>query len=268
MLVLTETDIFQKVPIEKVELDRSYFLIELADKHKGLRKLVGHHKPAARKNFAPNEDERFRIERARYARLEDQFRVQCSNMIRSYLSGHISQRQLVKNFSSQLSQFQVSMYLQGKRTSGIMSVALSNEERSWLHGQHSLEMKYFHGFMRDVANGSGKMDYQKRMDLYGVGGYSLYLRGVIAATPDLANALWTWNLNARAEHCQECVRRHWYSRSVKGVSTKYLLKNWGLPGERTPCGNMCRCGCSTIGDDHTLTRTRPTSFTHLKQLFG
>jgi hypothetical protein len=266
MLVLTQNDIIGDGDLLDLEEQIQFNTIDLAVAPRGLAKKGGRHFQPRPTTRASTEQQRIRVERARYAQIEDSFRIHVNNAIIGLRSGNIEPQAFLKQFSSDLRKFQNRMYIQGKRTSGDISNSLSEEERRWLHGQHSSEMKYMHNFMRTMQVNGGRMRYDQRADLYALGGYSIYLRGVISGIPGVINLRWLWTLNLRAEHCPDCVNRHYHSRALHGVPTDVLIKDWGMPGERTQCLSRCRCSIQPIGLRIPTERTRPTSFRHVTEL--
>lgn len=213
-----------------------------------------------------NPQQILRIERARYAKLETDFRMDLQRMAPQLLSGELSERQFIKRFGAKLYDFQVYMYMQGRRTAGNKSNRINKTEARWLHGQHSQEMKWLHGFTRRIRTGTGKMDPLINMDLYGLGGYSIYLRGVIAGTPDSMNQRWGWKVNPRSEHCPDCLRLEELSARIGGFTTYMILHKTGVPGEKVQCLHRCTCHLELIGGHIPLVRTRPTSFKYIRTI--
>jgi hypothetical protein len=199
----------------------------------------------------------YRVERARYANLESGFRDRVFRKFAATANDPKSIIEYTRWFSEQLYRYQVKMYVVGRRTMGDFSNSLSEEERKMLHGAHSRQMRFFHSFMRDVLTGGGRMDYQERMDMYALSGYSLYLRGAVSVVPDLK---FYWVVNDEVENCLDCLARQQLSRLHGGFSVADL-ERIGYPGEgKTVCLTRCRCHLEPIGGARSLPRTRSTGF--------
>jgi hypothetical protein len=154
------------------------------------------------------------------------------------------------------------MYILGRRAVGNLSSTLSKEEQAYLHGQHSIDMRFLHNFVRDVVDGKGKMRYDLRADLYGLGGYSIYLFGAVNSVVD---GRWEWEINLGKESCPDCIE-NWKASMKEGGFTTQRLKEVGLPGTKR-CLHRCRCGLSLIGGPR-LARTRSTRIDHIKDQIG
>lgn len=223
-------------------------LVELAE---GLRKRGGF-KPRYRKPESVNRA----VERARYANLETGMRGRLERMFAEFektddLVG------FAKQFSTELYRYQVRMYVTGRRTAGDYSNSLSEEELRMLHGAHSVQMRFFHKFLRDVRDGGGRMDYRQRLDMYALSGYAVYLRGAIKAS---GATRFFWRVNADAENCEDCLRREKLSEDLGGFSIEDL-EEIGYPGEgNTRCLTRCRCHLEPVDRKLRLNRTRPTAY--------
>lgn len=209
----------------------------------------------------PNQDQRFMVDRARYARSEDEFRVSCQQLLDRFQNQEFSPRQFRLKFSKEIGDFYDRMYLLGKTSVG-GSIELTLEEKRWLHGQHSLDMRYFNNFLRDMSKGAGKMSYSHRMDLYALGGSSMYFRGAVYSSRTTDR--WFWMLSP-AEHCRDCLRNAQKSEMSGGFTRKQLLGKVGVPGQYVICHHRCRCGLQ-LRKGVSLSRIRPTSFKHVQRI--
>lgn len=243
------------------------FEIETVELAEGLRKVGGgayHPKPKVARTQDVHQV--LRVERARWANQEDSFRKQVQRLLADFENEKITDGELIKTFSRHLYRFQVTAFMLGKRTAGNFSNSLSEAEKRHLHGQHSSEMKFFHSFVKTMKTKGGKMRYDHRADLYALGGYSVYLRGVLSGLPDVENIRWGWKVNSEKENCTGCLFRQSESERLEGFTTKDLLGKVGLPSEKTPCGHRCGCEIFPHGFSLPTRRTRPTSFKHVLEL--
>lgn len=202
-----------------------------------------------------------RTERARYANMETSFRRRCQAMLAKYEAADIEKGVFVETFSRDLYRFQVQMYLSGRRMAGRWDSSLGEAEAKMLHGQHAREMKYFHNFVRDMDAGAGRMPYAQRMDLYALGGYSVYLRGAVENFPDAALIKWEWIITPEAESCDTCVRNAKMSKEQGGFTLGQIQNDLGFPGEKTICLSRCRCHLKPKRGKLRTARTRPTGYT-------
>lgn len=233
---------------------------------KGLRSTVGGANAPRHKAVAHYDPSRvFAGERARYASAENQFRTHCQNLMKSHLDGDLSMTSFYKTFSADLYRFQVEMYLLGRRAIKRTDHSLSEQEQRMLHGQHSLEMRYFNGFITDFVANRGKMPYAQRLDLYALGGYRLYLRGALNNTPFADRMRFPWKVNRLAEHCEDCIWKEEESQRRGGFTLEELDNEIGWPGERCKCGRRCRCHLEFPGGIKQLPRTRPTAYKAIKR---
>ena len=207
-------------------------------------------------------DKIIRAERARSANLETGMRRRCQALLARYEAGRIERKDFIQTFSTELYRFQVQMYVSGRRSAGRFDNVLGKDEIAMLHGQHSREMKFFHNFVRDIDAGKGRMKYAHRMDLYALGGYSVYMRGAVLNFPNAEQMRWEWDYTPEAEHCDTCIRNHEDSKVQGGFTLKEILEVRGFPGERTICGNRCRCAIRPKRGRLRTKRTRPTGYTN------
>lgn len=220
----------------------------------------GRHLPRYKAGEA-GTSQQFRVERARYARTEDGFRRWAQGHLHALYNGDVGVTQFYKEFSEELYRYHVRMYVLGRRAAGLYGNTLDESERRMLHGLHAQEMKFFSGFMRDYVSGGGKMPLNQRIDLYALGGYEVYLRGVVKAS---GFAKFTWHVNPDAEHCEDCIYREKVSRESGGFTIADLDGWVGYPGQKTKCRHRCRCHLKPVltpGQRQVrIPRTRPTSY--------
>lgn len=206
-----------------------------------------------------------RVERARYARLEDGFRVWVQRHYKRFTDGDIGVAEFYTGMKNELYQFHLRMYVLGRRAVGRTDHKLDESELKMLHGVHSSEMRYFNGFLRDYLTGGGKMPFHHRLDLYALGGYSTYLRGAIMALPGAYLTKWKWIVNHEAEHCPTCIKNEEESNEQGGFTLKEIIEERGFPGEKTICMNRCRCHLEPEDASVLLPRTRPVSYRHVEK---
>ena len=217
--------------------------------------------PLVRHDRRHSTGTKIRVSRQKYAQAEDSFRLRVQNQLQSFLSKDLTEKQFEAIFEKELREFHLKMYSLGKHAIGKASKSISVEEKRWLHGQHSLDMRHMHKFIRDMRQGKGRMKYDHRMDLYALGGTSIYFRAAVYASDP--GSRWSWDLSD-AEHCLDCVNRNKKSEDIGGFTREQILGKVGTPGQYTRCMHRCRCGLSLLGD--SLVRLRPTSFTHVQKM--
>lgn len=220
--------------------------------HRGGKHLPRYRKPV------DNEAQKFRVERARYARTEDGFRRWAQEHLRALYDGTVAVTTFYREFSEELYRYHVRMYVLGRRAAGWHHNTLDESEQRMLHGLHSQEMKYFSAFMRDYVTGGGKMPLNQRIDLYALGGYESYVRGAVKAS---GHDRWGWAVNPEAEHCDDCLEREKKSKEQGGFTVAELDGWVGYPGQKTQCMHRCRCHLYRIGaKKYQIPRTRPTAY--------
>lgn len=206
----------------------------------------------------------YRVERSRLAAYEDAFRKDIQRLWTRVQTREITLAQMSKIFSNDLYVFQTKMYQLGKRTLGDFRNVLTLDDLRVLHGQHAHEMRWFKGMVKQIRAHETVMPIPHRMDLYALGGYSVYLRGAMSVLPD--DIRWGWRVNPEKEHCNGCLWRQEESRRTNGFSVNDLFGEIGLPTEKTPCRHRCGCEIYPIGIDVRLNRTRPTAFSYVAGL--
>lgn len=232
----------------------------------GLRKNP--HRPSLGRNKTDVPLQNVRIERARYAKVEDAFRGYLQRLMRGYIGGKVDRETLLREFSTNLHKFQSVAYNQGRRTAGDVSDKLTDADMKYLHGQHSLEMRYFHKFVRQIDAGKGRMPYKIRMDLYGLSGWTLYVRGFVRSLDGGRGMRFHWIRNILAESCPDCVKREAISKEIGGFTVAQLEGRIGYPGQYTRCGSRCQCRLEPAMLGFPLRRTRPVTFKHAEKLDG
>lgn len=218
----------------------------------GVRELTHFHPDWAQSPVNPTQQ--LRIDRARYAKLEDSFRLRLQRAWRRAQSGELSVKEFNRWFSQELHKFQVASFVLGKRAAGDFSNTISPDEKRWLHGQHSTELRYFQDI---VKNGRRVMRLDHRLDLYALGSFSIYARGFLETVEKKdPGGKWDWELSD-AEHCIDCVRKFRLSQEEGGFTLKRLFEV-GLPSEKCVCGHKCKCELSR--GNWRVFRTRPTGY--------
>lgn len=182
-------------------------------------------------------------EKTRFTVGEEDLRLSMQSQWKNYQSGEMTQDQLTTWFRGKLVNSQSKAFLAGKRARGDFK-PISENERAYLHGQYSKQMRYWHKFMNDYSSGKGKMPYRRRADLYALSLWGIFQRALF----NRANARYFWMLGV-AEHCQDCIRRAAESRA-KGGYTLSELQQRGFPGEgKTRCKNQCQCRIKEVGGE-------------------
>lgn len=255
---LTSVDL---ASIRQESLKYAVPIVETPKPPSGVRELTHYH-PDWGKSPNVGRTQQLRIDRARYAKLEDSFRVRLQRSWRRMQSGDLTQPDFAKWFNQELHQFQVASYLLGKRAGGDFSTKLTQEEKRWLHGQHSSELRYFQNLLK---NGRRVMRLDQRLDLYALGSFGIYARGYLEAIEKKApDTKWDYRLSD-SEHCDDCVKKRKLCIELGGFTLKKLLEV-GLPSEKCACLHRCRCYLVEMVDGRSakVFRTRSTSFKWLR----
>lgn len=189
-----------------------------------------------RKKFDRNS-----VELPRYADIERRFKADGRALVRAYQAGDINQAQFIGQFRDKLQRAETDAFVAGRRARGVADPTISDDEAAMLDGRFSRNMKYAHKFARDISAGRGRMDYEKRVELYGNSLWSVYTRG---ETTDWSepnkNARHHWILDPDAEHCNTCIQNAKESRERGGFTWEEMAVI-GWPGEKTDCMTKCRC---------------------------
>lgn len=182
------------------------------------------------------------VEVPRYADIESSFSRDAKRMVHTFLEGDTTKPQLLQQFKGRLQQAETEAFVAGRRARGDLRDTLTDDEAQMLEGRHSRNMRYFNRFATDMENGTGRMDYSDRVDLYAKSMWSLYTRGETSdwQDPENKNARYYWVLDPYAEHCKTCLERAEKSRDQDGFSWEELSEI-GWPGEHTICQVNCRC---------------------------
>ncbi len=190
----------------------------------------------------------------RYFRIEKVFRETLQAHWTKVEQGEWTLDQFRDWFAENLPYYQVYVYMLGQRARGDWTYQLDEQDRRYLHGQYSVQMRYLTRFLSDVAHGRGRMDYRRRLDLYAKDLYGLMMHSYWHGQTYTVGRRYVWHLttdvNGRpVEHCVDCVKRAQRSR-VQPYTWKELTK-LGLPGEgKTRCLNNCRCWIEEISERH------------------
>lgn len=196
--------------------------------------------PLARRKYDRNA-----VELPRYADIERRFKRTGRGLVAAYENGDLTEGQFISRFRDALRDSETHAFVAGRRARGIASEAIGQGEADMLTGRFSRNMRYAHNFARDIKNGRGRMDYYKRVDLYGNSLWSVYSRAETVDWDDPnKNARYFWVLDPDAEHCPTCIENAKQSRDNKGFSWEDMA-TIGWPGERTLCGVKCRCHVRT-----------------------
>ena len=124
-------------------------------------------------------------------------------------------------------------YLAGKLFSQSTELKLTDTERRFIVKQTTEEMKYMKKFADDILNGTGKMSYKRRMNMYAGGLDPMFEFGNIAYLPE--DVMINWVLGRTDKHCLDCLSF--------AYGSPYKKKE--LPGVprsgNSRCLDNCRC---------------------------
>lgn len=187
------------------------------------------------------------IEIPRYAGIERSFSNQAQTVVAQFQNGALTRPQAMNLFREHLQEAETAVFVAGRRARGHASLEITEAEAAMLAGRHSRNMRYFSGFLDDVQEGRGRMNYGKRADLYAKSLWSLYTRGETTdwEEPENQTARYYWIMDPDAEHCKDCLDRARKSRDNDGFSWDELIE-LGWPGENTVCMVNCRCHIQTV----------------------
>lgn len=194
--------------------------------------------------FGHNPGDKFArnaAELPRYASIEREFKRKGVQLVRAFEDRTLTKSQFIRGFRDLLRDAETDAFIAGKRARGHMVTDINRAELDMLAGRHSRNMRFAHAFADDIEQGRGRMDYDRRVKLYGDSLWSIYTRAetVDWDDPDL-NARYYWILDPDAEHCPDCIERAKKSRDNDGF-TYDELSLMGWPGEKTLCQVKCRC---------------------------
>lgn len=179
--------------------------------------------------------------RAAYTRLERKFINELMEEWTHYESGAMSLDEFEQWFAQRQREVMVDAFAIGLVARGVKGkTRFTDDELRYLHGQYSLQMRYFRRFMRDVRANRGTMPYRERLRLYGRDLYGVFMTAWFAYGAHHDHRF-LWRLTKDAEHCNDCLHRAMESHAKGGYTYKELIR-LGLPGTgRTQCLNNCRC---------------------------
>ncbi len=132
----------------------------------------------------------------------------------------------------------------GRKTVGLTD-PLGKLEMAAYQGAVREEIKFAQGFMRDVRNGTGKMPYMKRLDMYGDTLDGMYDLSVAASLPSDVKIYWILGI---AEHCADCLALESgnpYSKFGIGANPLPAVPRSGY----TQCLSHCKCRLEMIVPD-------------------
>ena len=134
----------------------------------------------------------------------------------------------------------------GKRKAGNLK-PIGRDEKHVLEKLRRDEFLYLRNFMDDIQQGKGKMDYDKRADMYGNAAIESAWAGVVAA--DLShNRLLKWATSGGENTCDDCLRLAAGGRWGDGVySGNELIRIGVFPGSgKLACTTHCKCSLRAI----------------------
>ncbi len=194
---------------------------------------------ASHTDFAPPAIKRTPVaERTRAQVAEEDFRVELQRQGNRYQAQQITEEEFTQWFSRRCIRAQSQAFHAGKRYRGDYS-PLNQEEVKFLHGQHSQQMKYFRKMLKAYKDGTAKMPFLQRLDLYGLDTYAIFLKALYGNADALARFFWRLG---NAEHCNGCIWRATESLRRGGFTKAELDGDIGYPGDgHTECINHCEC---------------------------
>ena len=171
-----------------------------------------------------------RIVFPRFARLEAQFRRELDDIFKNFEVYTVRRvRRIFRNIYTQAFQLGIAA-AQGK--TGDILQPLKPEDKRWLETFLQKEFKLWDKFMDDVKAKRGKLDYQKRKEMYVQALTSVYNSARVVVTPP--TTLYYWETTP-SEHCPHCL----YLERMSPF-TKDTLPTIPKSGD-TKCLSNCNC---------------------------
>lgn len=140
-------------------------------------------------------------------------------------------------------------FLAGKVFSQSTETELSDSERRFIVHQTTEEMKYMSKFADDIVNKTGRMNYQRRMDMYSAGLDPMFEFGNVAYLPE--DVMIEWQLGRTDKHCLDCLSF--------AYNSPYKKKE--LPG--VPRSGNSRC---FVGSVKTVSVLTPDGFVGINKI--
>ena len=168
----------------------------------------------------------FNVDKRKYKRILN------SNM-RKLTSGKITKEVYLKNQKANIKEHFTKSFMAGKVFSQSSELKLSDDERRFIAYQTGQEMQYMSKFADDIVNGSGRMNYKQRMNMYADGVNPMFEFGNLAYLPE--DIVIEWVLGRTDKHCIDCL-----SFAYGSPYTKKTLP--GVPRSgNSRCLSNCRC---------------------------
>ena len=133
---------------------------------------------------------------------------------------------------------------EGRRAAGNLDTLSAWEEKE-LAKLRRTEFKFLRGFLDDIDNGRGTMDYGKRMRMYADAASGPFWLGFVMGDRSKDRRIkWVWN--PLADHCQTCRALNGRVWTVEGFIAWY--RKW-----HTMPGKCTKCLCLTTPDSRITT---------------
>ncbi len=164
----------------------------------------------------------------KFAALETQFRKDLDSVYNTPKSGKVMKKIFRDAYTKA---FQLGK-LAASGGVGTMLPRIDNIDKAWIEKFIDKEFTLWKRFLGDVQNKRGKMDYDKRKEMYVRALNSMYNGARVIACPPMTLFYWETSL---AEHCPHCL----YLQS-KSPFIKENIPTLPASGD-TKCRSNCRC---------------------------
>jgi len=123
--------------------------------------------------------------------------------MRSLLKNNITKAEYLELQKGLISSHFTKSFMAGKTFSQSTELKLSDDERRFIAYQTGQEMKFMTKFADDMVSKSGRMNYQKRMNMYAGGVDPMFEFGNLAYLPE--DIVIEWQLGRTDKHCIDCL---------------------------------------------------------------
>ncbi|NIX55345.1 MAG: hypothetical protein GWN14_05280 [candidate division Zixibacteria bacterium] len=147
-------------------------------------------------------------------------------------AGHISAAGANKKMGPILQNAHQRSYSAGKEWMTGRKAVLNADDWAYLKRSVEYERGFLKGFIDDVVNGRGKMNYSTRMDMYAGTLQAPFNNASLEYSPEDAEVYWTLGI---AEHCEDCL-------SLESFNPWTRASLPTVPGAGdTRCLGRCKC---------------------------
>jgi len=163
------------------------------------------------------------------------FKTKITDIVMKFKNGEITREQALEKWDNLSGEYYTNIFKAGTKAAGnpyYAKMGLNDKDTGFIDQAKQDETPYFEGFLDDIKNNRGVIDYGRRASFYADTAKAQFFNGMLAGHGN--NVGIKWVLDEFAEHCDDCIS---LSASTYTWETLPFVPKSG----NTKCLFNCKC---------------------------